>query len=514
MNAFDAALAQVPALLQAHLALSLTALVLACAIGLPVALVAVGRPALRTAVLGVTSVVQTIPGLALLALFYPALLLAGRVTGLDIPALGFLPAVMALTLYAMLPIVRNAVTGIEQVDPVLVDVANGLGMTGVQRLRMVQIPLAAPVILAGVRTAAIWTIGTATLATTVGQPTLGNLIFSGLQTENWTAVLVGCLFAAVIAIVADALLGLLESGLSRRSRVRQIIAGLGLAALCILPFAPLTSDGGPDTVTIGAKNFSEQYILAELMAGRLQEAGFKTERRDNLGSAVAYRALASGDIDVYVDYTGTLWANVLGRDDRPSRDDMLSALSRELDRRDGVLLLEPLGFENAYALAMRRDRAAREGIASLADLARVSPGMTLGTDLEFTDRPEWQSVEDGYAMRFGDTVQYSPTFMYRAIADGSVDAISAFSSDGRIKALDLVTLSDPRGRLPRYDAVILLSPHARKDKALVAALSGLGGSIDIDTMRQANLMVDRAEDKQTPRQAARWIARRKRRARR
>jgi osmoprotectant transport system permease protein len=293
---------------------------------------------------------------------------------------------------------------------------------------------------------------------------------------------------------------------ARRSAWRLRL-GLGLlAAALLIAFVPASGGGsGGTVVVVGAKNFSEQYILAAAIEDGLRAAGYRTERRDDLGSAVAYRAVAAGDIDVYVDYGGTLWTNVLGRTDIPPAAAMRTALARELRRRDGVTLLGALGFENAYALAMRRDRAEALGVRTLDDLARVAPRLSFGSDIEFLSRPEWRSVAKAYGLSFREQRNYNPTFMYRAVADGSADVISAFSSDGRVAALDLVTLSDPRGALPSYDAVVLLSPKAAKDAKLVAALRPLIGSIDVKRMRQANLMVDRDRDKKTPAEAARWL---------
>ncbi len=217
-------------LVQAHLFLSGCAVFGALLIGLPAAILAARHRRVGAPLLGFISLMQTIPGLALLALFYPLLLFLAGATGLPIPALGFLPALLALGIYALLPIVRNGVAAIRGIDPALVEAADGLGMTGRQRLLLVELPLGAPVILAGIRTAAVWTIGTATLATTIGQPSLGDLIFSGLQTEDWRRVLVGCVAAAALALIVDFMLALIESGLRRGSRWR---VGSGLALLLV-----------------------------------------------------------------------------------------------------------------------------------------------------------------------------------------------------------------------------------------------------------------------------------------
>ena len=313
------ALSQVPALLADHVLLSASALLLGLAVALPLAVGASRNDRLRRIALGGASLVQTIPGLALLALFYPLLLALNSLfapIGVALPALGFLPALLALGLYAVLPILRNAVTGIVGIDPAIIEAADGVGMTPRQKLRLVEAPLAAPVVMAGIRTATVWTVGAATLSTTVGQSSLGDMIFAGLQTQNWTLVLVGCLAAAALALTADALLGLIEAGIAQRSKWRIRGGLIALAGGVALALAPLTMGGSrADTITIGAKGFSEQYILARLIGNRLSEAGYSVRYREGLGSAVAFEALASGDVDVYVDYTGTLWTNMMERED-------------------------------------------------------------------------------------------------------------------------------------------------------------------------------------------------------
>jgi len=504
-----AALRLLPDYLGRHVLLSAAALALGCAIALPLAIVAARRPAVRWPAMAAASFVQTIPGLALLALFYPLLLGLSAFTttllGVGVPALGFLPSLLALTLYSMLPILRNAVAGLTGVDAAVLEAADAVGMTPRQRLLRVEAPLAAPVVMAGIRTAAVWTIGGATLSTAVGQTSLGNYIFTGLQTENWIFVLFGCAAAAAVALAADQLLGLIEAGARRRDPRRMGIGALGIALGVVAAFLPLGWFGSA-TYLVGAKNFSEQFILAELISGRLQSTGATVERKEGLGSAVAFRALASSDIDVYVDYSGTLWANVLSRTDTPESAAMLGELTRELKARSGVLLLGALGFENAYALAMRRDRAMALGIASIADLSRRAGELTFGTDLEFLSRPEWTSLRDAYGLKFKAQRSFTPTFMYRALDSGEADVITAFSSDGRISAQDLLVLPDPMHALPAYDAVLLVSPRRADDATLTRALMPLVGKITVEHMREANYMVDRDNDKATPKEAARFLA--------
>ncbi|RJY09387.1 ABC transporter permease/substrate-binding protein [Aurantiacibacter aquimixticola] len=490
-----------------HVLLSAAAVALGIAVALPLAVWAGRSPSVARISLGFASLVQTIPALALLALFFPILLAARTVFGEGLPTLGFLPAWLALALYALLPILRNAVTALTNVDAEALEAADGLGMTGWQRLRLIEAPLAAPYVMAGIRTASVWTIGAATLATTIGQRSLGDPIFAGLQTQNWVLVLAGCIASAGLALIADALLGLIERGFALR-RPRQALLGAFLALLGIaaaaLSLADWREDSG-EAVVIGAKSFSEQYILARAIGTLLEEEGYAVEYRDSLGSAVAHNAVASGEIDILVDYTGTIWTNQLGRTDSPDREAMYDELVRWEAETSGTRILGRLGFENAYGLAMRQEQARALQIASIADLTNSAAQLTIGGDPEFFERPEWMAVRGAYSLRFGERRTFSPTLMYSALGSGAVDVISAYTSDGRIAADNLTVLADPRGAFPNYDAILLVSPTFAEDERLAAALQPLIESVDVEAMREANYLVDREEEKRTPQQAADWL---------
>jgi glycine betaine/choline ABC-type transport system substrate-binding protein/ABC-type proline/glycine betaine transport system permease subunit len=493
--------------LAAHVVLSASAIALAMLIALPMAVWASRSAVVARLALSLASLVQTIPALALLALFFPLLLSLRAVFGPGLPTLGFLPALMALTLYALLPILRNAVTAQANLDPGVLEAADGVGMTRWQKLTLVEAPLSAPFIMAGIRTASVWTIGAATLATTIGQPSLGDPIFAGLQTQNWALVLAGCLASAGLALAADNLLWVIEVGLAKRSRL-QIFGGMAVVALGIL--AALWAQGAGSEqrrVVIASKQFSEQYILAQLIGSQLEAAGYAVEYRDGLGSAVVHSAVASSSIDISVDYTGTIWTNYLKRKDNPGRETMYETIRDWEWRENGVKVLGRLGFENAYAFAMRADRARELGVTSLADLAGVAPRLTVGGDPEFFERPEWIAVRDAYGLRFARSRNFAPTFMYNALESGEADVISAYTSDGRIAADRLVVLADPKGALPSYDAMLMLSPRIAGDAGVIAALQPLVGAISVEAMREANLAVDRDdENKLTPREAAAQLA--------
>lgn len=517
-------LAELPALLSAHASITALAAGLGVLISVPLGVLAARRPRLRAGALGLAGVVQTIPGLALLALMVPLL-----------GAFGFWPALVALVLYAMLPILRNTVEGIAGVDAAVLEAADAMGMTPRQRLLQVELPLALPVIVAGIRTAVVWTVGMATLSTPVGQPSLGSFIFGGLQTRNSAAVLVGCAAAAVLALGLDLVIGLLQASIARRERGRLFALLGGFAAALMFGVLLPTLAAGPEramagppsasrpassatsaaaqrprgpalgTLHVGAKTFTEQYVLARLIAARLERAGLSVERHESLGSNVVFDALRQGDIDVYVEYTGTIWSSYMRRDEPVSSWRMLAMVSAWLAETHGVRLLGALGFENAYCLAMRRERAGALGIASLADLASRGAGLVLGTDYEFPKRAERTRLEATYPLSFGRIVSYDPSFMYTAIERREVDLITAFSSDGRIDELGLLVLADPGRAFPPYDAVLLLSPRAADTPEVVQALAPLLGTLTVERMRQANQMVDRDEDKRAPEEAAAWL---------
>jgi osmoprotectant transport system permease protein len=486
---FAEALARLPDYLGGHILVSLTALALGLGISLPLALYAADRTVLRNILLGVASVLQTIPGLALLALFYPLLLalsaLTERLFGVGFSALGFLPSVLALALYSMLPVLRNTVTGLHGVQLSLREAARGLGANPVRTRIDIDVPLAAPVIMAGIRTAAVWVIGTATLSTPIGQTSLGNYIFSGLQTQNWVFVVFGCVAVALLALGVDQLLALMQMGLARRKRRYVGLGAVGLLALTLGGLAPGLARPQAAYV-IGAKTFTEQYVLAALLQQRLAAAGLTSRVRSGLGSNVLFDALASGEIDVAVDYSGTLWTNRMHRTDVPSRAAVLDELGRWLMQTHGIRLVGALGFENAYALAMPRAKAEALNVHTLAELARVAPQLTIASDYEFFARPEWRALRNAYGLKFGAERTMQPEFMYRAAASGEVDVISAYTSDGQIAQYDMVVLDDPKHVIPPYDAVLLVSARRAQDEKMIGALKPLIDAIPVSAIRQAN----------------------------
>lgn len=493
-------LALLPGYLAAHLGLSLAALALGIVISVPLGVLVTRYRKLEAPIVGTASVLQTIPSLALLAFMVPALAAIGA------RSIGYLPALLGLFLYSLLPILRNTVTGLSGVDPAVLEAARGVGMTSRESLVRVELPLAMPVIIAGIRTSAVFTVGTATLSTPVGAPSLGNYIFAGLQTRNYTAVLVGCVASAMLALVIDGLIRGISLGIARRSR-RVVLVCLGgfalLAAYGASPLLRAAFSRQEAPVVVGAKTFTESYILADILAGRItRETGLNVKTLSSLGSTVIFDALRAGQIDAYVDYSGTLWTTVLQKGEpRPDRKTLLAEVKRELDEKYGILVVAPLGFENTYALAMRRADAERLAVKRISDLAPHAKRLRVGGDYELFQRAEWKSIVRTYGLSFAEQRSMDPSLMYEAEKTGEVDVIGAYSTDGRIAAYDLVLLEDDRSAIPPYDAVILASARLRREHPdVIAALAGLEGKIDARAMQKLNMEVDR--DKRSPSEAA------------
>ena len=500
-------IALLPELLSAHVRLTLAALATGVLLAVPAGILVSRVPRLETPILAFAGVIQTIPALALLAVMVPLL------SGLGLPGIGTLPAFLGLVLYSLLPILRNTVTGLHGVDAAVLEAARGVGMTSRQRLFQVELPLALPVVVAGIRTATAWTVGMATLSTPVGAPSLGNYIFGGLQTRNSAAILTGCAAAAVLALVLDGLVRALGHALAARRRGQLVAATIALLALAAWAWAPLAAARHAPAarpIVVGAKPFTEQYVLAEILADSIRAAtGRDVKTLTSLGSTVAFDALRRDEIDLYVDYTGTLWATVMARrGSAGSRQQVADEVRRWLAEEAGVTLAASLGFENAYCFAVRRETAEALGLRSLADLSRHAKRLSLASDYEFFAREEWRAVEAAYGLAFREKRTMDPSLLYQAIEARQVDAITAYSSDGRIDALGLVVLDDEKHAIPPYDAVVLVSPRlAREAPDVLAAVRALDGAIDVASMRALNRLVD--EQGQSPAVAARqFLARR------
>ncbi len=479
-----------------HVFLTVVSTLAGIVIGVPLGVTACRFRRVRGLVLAAVGVIQTLPTVALLAF-----LLA--VTG----ALGATPALLALALYALLPIVANTVAGIEGIPRPVVDAATGIGMTSWQRLWMVELRLALPVIAAGVRTAAVVGVGIATLAAFVGAGGLGRFINEGLALRNDRLLLLGAIPAAVLALVVDAALGeaaRLLAGDRRRTPARRtssLVRWIGRVSLVLVVLltagaialrVPAARPGtGVRPVVVGSMNFTEQLVLGELMAQVLERAGHPVERRFNLGATmIAHEALVRGEIDVYPEYTGTALMAIL---DLPVDRDPVSVLAtvRREYARLGCEWLDPYGFENTYVLSLPRAEAKRRGWTRISDLAASAGSLKGGFVAEFMERSDgFEGLCKAYGMRFGEARDLDTNLMYQALSAGEVDVICNYSTDGRILVFDLVALEDDRRYFPPYHAAAVARADALARPGVRAALASLSNRIDDRTMQTLNHAVD------------------------
>jgi osmoprotectant transport system permease protein len=471
--------------------LSLSALVVGLAFSLPLGIAVSRRPTMAELAQGFAAVIQTVPSLALLVLMVP--LLGGRT--------GFWPAFVALILYSILPILANTVVGLRGVEPVLVEAGRALGMSDRELLRKVQLPLAAPVIIGGVRTATVLVVGTATLVTPVGGTSLGNYIFGGLETSDYVATVFGCVLAAVLAIVMDQLVRLFELAAQRRDRRLAWMGALGLLLLLSAGlYGPISKLFSPTPEYVAGAPFTEQHILTEVMKEKLRLAGFTVNQRKGMAEGVQFLALRGNQIDCCINYTGNIWTVLMKEKDSIERPILREEVRRFLRERYGVICLGELGFENAYALAMNPRRAEellgpdriRWTVSMLAEQTRRL-SISVAGDLQFFRRPEWHELRDKYQLKFRERKEADPTLMYGAVRDNKVDVIVAYTSDGRIDKYGLVLLQDDLRVLPSYDAILLVSADAAAKPGFLEALEPLvrdGGAISDAVMQEANRRVD------------------------
>jgi osmoprotectant transport system permease protein len=406
-------------------------------------------------------------------------------------------ALLVLILYGLLPIVRTTIAGLRSIDPAVREAGLAMGMTAGELLRQVELPLALPSIVAGVRVAAVVAVGSATIAAAIGAGGLGEYIYRGLSMVDTTVILAGAIPAAALALIVDGALLWVERQLTRRRRsssVRTAAAVVVLVATGALLASGAAARQRGGAVIVGSKNFTEQLILGEILAQTIErDAGLRVDRRLNLGGTlICDRAVLTGDIDAYVEYTGTALTAVFHE---PAVTDSAAVFSTVRDRyaRTGRTLLPPLGFNNTFAILVRGADARARGLKTIDDAARDAPRWRAGFGYEFVERPDgYAGLVKTYGLRFPAAPRVMDlTLSYRALAAGQVDLIAGDATAGLIKALDLVQLEDTRHYFPPYDAAVVAhSATLLRYPEVRRALERLSGRISAADMRAMNHAAD------------------------
>jgi osmoprotectant transport system permease protein len=473
-----------------HLILVAIAMLLASAIGIPLGIFITRQPKLAPPILGVANALQTIPSLAIFGFLISVPFFGG---------IGKNPAIVALTLYALLPLIRNTYIGINSVDPAVREAGKGMGMTDWQLLSQVEIPLASGVILAGIRVATVISVGIATIAAAIGGGGLGVFIFRGLATVNNQLILAGAIPAAVIALTADLGLGWLEQRLTqqqnRQSKIdRKLTIVGGILALLAVGLIVINYRQAPPTIAIGSKNFTEQVILGELLAQQIEShTKLKVDRQLNLGGTfICHEAVKAGKIAGYVEYTGTSLTAILKQEPIKNPQAVFDNIKQAYDRQFHLEVMQPLGFENTFAFLIRSEDAKRWQIKTLSEAAKYTPQMRGGFGYEFLERQDgYPALAKTYGLKFAKTQQMEFGLMYQALKEKRVDLIAANSTDGLIPILKLVTLADDKKYFPPYQAVPIFNQATLKQyPELRTAINQLTELISTQDIQKMNYQVD------------------------
>ena len=446
----------------------------------------------RNIILNAGSISQTIPSLAMLALLVPFL------------GLGNAPTLIVLTFYAIYPILRSTYTGLQCVPAECIEAANGLGFSRFQRLWFVELPLSLPVIISGLRVATAMTIGITTIAAFIGAGGLGDFIMQGLALNDSSLILLGAVPTAFLALAFDYGISEVEAQLQNRKkklstfpRIHKVLFAAASLIIVVLIGGSLLKNVLPkkeERIVIASKNFTEQYLLAEIMAQLIEtKTSLKVIRKFNLGTThIVHQAMLKGEVDLYPEYSGTAYKVVLKRPEKKDGSEIFDEIRSAYKEKFNLLWLEPFGFLNSQSLAVKKDYAQKHHLKSLSDLKQISSNLTLAAPPEFLKRPDaFPGLNQAYGFNFKNIMQVDPNLMYAALDHQKVDVIAAFTTDGQLQKYNLLPLKDDKKFYPPYEAAPVIRQSALKAyPQIYNALTPLFGHITDEKMIEMNRKVD------------------------
>lgn len=503
INYLSAQKGQIISLLIQHIQLTVVAIVVAIIIGIPLGILVSKNEKLRKYIVGMINVFQAIPSMALLGLLVPVL------------GIGSKPAIMMVVLYSLLPIVKNTTTGILGIDKNIIESATGIGLTSKQILYKIQLPLALPIIMAGIRISAVTAVGLMTLAAFIGAGGLGYLVFSGVQTVNNIMILTGAIPACILALSVDYIFSRVEKSVmskysyqkSHNDKRKSSHTGLKVCTVVVVVVILFTSIGQSfgkkDTIVVGSKDYTEGLILGNMYSDLLEEyTDYNIERKLNMGTSVLWSSIVSGEVDMCADYTGTILMNIMKEEATGDADDVYNRVKEHLDKEYGIKVLDPIGFNNTYTLAMESDVSKKYNIETYSDLTKYSEGFVFSPTLAFQNREDGlPGLQKYYDMNFKEIKSMDGALRYQALQRGDAQVIDAFSTDGLLKKFNLKVLEDDESFFPPYYAVPLVREDLiSKYPETEEVLNKLSGVINEDDMIELNYKVD--EEGQTPEKVA------------
>lgn len=464
--------------LSEHLQLSFLSLFIAMAVAVPLAILLSNRKKINEALLQVTGIFQTIPSLALLGLFIPFM------------GIGKVPAITALVIYAIFPIYQSTATGFAEIDPSLEEAAAAFGMTTWEKLKKYRLSLAMPVMMSGVRTAAIMIIGTATLAALVGAGGLGSFILLGIDRNDSALILIGAISSALLAVLFGAVIQWLK-GKKPKTILLALFMAAALMAASVIPMG-----GESKNIVIAGKLGAEPEILINMYKELIEEdTDLSVELKPNFGkTGFLYEALKAGSIDIYPEFTGTITGSLLADDVGKLSNDPAEVYKIARDKiaaQDKLAYLKPCEYQNTYAIAVTEEFAENNQLEKISDLKPLEKTAVAGFTLEFNDREDGnRGLKSLYGLNF-QVKTMEPALRYTAIAGGSIDITDVYSTDSQIITNHLKLLEDDKQLFPPYQAAPLLKQETlKKHPEIQTALEKLAGKITSEEMTRMNYAVD------------------------
>ena len=468
-----------------HILISLLAISIASVLGIILGIIISEYRRFSGLILGTVNILYTIPSIALLGFF------------ITITGVGNTTALIALIIYALLPIIRSTYTGIVTINPLIIEASEGMGSTKLQQLLKVKLPLALPVLMSGIRNMVTMTIALAGIASFVGAGGLGVAIYRGITTNNSAMTFLGSLLIAILALIFDFILGLIEKRLTNHKRVKyKINPKLIILGLFIVIFGAYFSLNSKKdkTINIATKPMTEGYILGQVLTELIeQDTDLKVNITNGVGGGTSniHPAIVKGEFDLYPEYTGTSWEAVLKKEDSYD-ESKFDELQKEYKEKYNLEYVNLYGFNNTYGLAVNKDIAEKYNLKTYSDLAKVSNNLIFGAEYDFFEREDgYKELQKVYNMNFKKQIDMDIGLKYQAMKDKKIDVMVIFTTDGQLAISDVVVLEDDKKMYPSYRAgTVVRSEILSKYPELKPVLEKLNNILDDKTMADLNYQVE------------------------
>ena len=470
-----------------HLFIVLAASILSITLGLPLGIWAYVSQKARAVILRVVDLLQTIPSLALLGVIM-IVLDPGKLT-----------VIIGITLYSLLPIVRNTCLGLQEVDPGVKEAARGMGMSKPYRILRVEFPLAFPTVFTGIRIAVVNAIGTAVFAAFVGGGGLGSIITQAIRVRDMGLILAATAALMVIAMVLDFIMGWFENQMRKsRGGSRKMwipVAAIFLAFLLLLPFGR----GGTGDLLLYEGEFSEPQLMHHMAKMLVEDQTDLTVTiQDQITALNSWKAIQEekNTCDLMISYDGTTLTTYMGQDtsDVPEGVSIYDYVAQQLAEKYPVSQMEKLGFDNTYALAVPQDVAEEYNLETVSDLIPVAGQLVFGAEQGFftlEGSMKYQPFVDFYGLKFKDALKVDLGLKYTAIENGDFDVTVVYATDGLNRKAGLKILEDDRSYFPDYNGNFLVrNDTLEKYPELEGILNELGGKISTEQMAELTYQVD------------------------